>query len=658
MLTDGDPMQVHRDVRSLLRGEMADPERVCRTARDLLGTAVAADPDRPGSWPVYRLLATDVRMVLALMDRTTVESHEPEAFRAFLLRVLRYLFVSGQHQVGATTGRTVHRSWTAALGADHPDTLAAANRLGASLFGLGKFEGARALFEDALGRSRQVLGPGHPLSVVLAGNLSGSLIELAEHEAARALDEDTVRVSRQVLGEDHPDTLRVAGSLAVSLFWCAEYETARALNEDTLRRYQQVLGADHPDTLAAAVNLAVIFRTLERYEEARALTEDTLRRRERVLGADHRDTLASAACLASDEDRIRRGADDPSSTRAIARFRQLRRDLDAMLAAAEKGAAVPVADERALDLSRRAKDFTQRDDVRMPAALELAKLTGHEAEGARLLIGFAVNRAFVVHQRLDAAVALAELDGFREGGAGLLAHLADDTSFEEVYRVYAAAALARVDGYADVGAGLLTRLADDRAVDEVTREYAASDLAKVRGYEAEGVTLLIGFANDTALESRTRLYAAGAVARVDGYANEGVELLTRLATDTTFDGRVSAAAKLRVVGFREESARLLLQLATDTTFGARARVDAARFLCGCDENERQRDGVCQAGEKEAWEELDPALAGGGHEAEGVRILLDLSRDTAFPERSYATYELKWVLTQRALRNPENWRPEW
>lgn len=248
------------------------------------------DPDGPGSWDDYRRLVPQVRTLLSRPDFT---SYESERFRALLVRVVRFFYLSEQHQLGVNIARPIHRDWAAALGEDHRDTLAMANRLAGCLFGGGRSEEARTLWEDILPRLRRTLGEAHPDTRNVAGNLAATLKSVGEPEAARDLMEETLRLNREALGHDHPVTLRAAGNLAISMYDARDYEGARALREDTLLRYRRTLGEDHPDTLQEAAALAFSLDGLGEHEAARALDEDTWQRRLRVLGENHPKTRAS-----------------------------------------------------------------------------------------------------------------------------------------------------------------------------------------------------------------------------------------------------------------------------------------------------------------------------------------------------------------------------
>ncbi|MFF4603073.1 tetratricopeptide repeat protein [Streptomyces sp. NPDC001339] len=250
-----------------------DVEDLRRRALSLDAGLSVRDPDLPASWPEYRALAS---LVWILLSRPDFRSHEAESFRALLIRVLRYLFVSGQYQSGATIGRKIRHDWTGALGTEHPDTLAAANRLAGCLFGLRKYEDARALFADLLPRCERTLGGEHPQTLAVAGNLCASLTALGAYQDARERCWDVLRRSQWALGPDHPSTLRAASNLVVILRHLDDHQTARAVAEDTVPRYRRTLGDHHPDTVNAAKDLVAVLRELREDDRAQFLVQDLL----------------------------------------------------------------------------------------------------------------------------------------------------------------------------------------------------------------------------------------------------------------------------------------------------------------------------------------------------------------------------------------------
>ncbi|MEU7225751.1 tetratricopeptide repeat protein [Streptomyces chrestomyceticus] len=253
------------------RSEDDDPEDLRRHILALHADFAVSDPELPASWPDYRKLASLVRI---LFNRPDHRSHASQEFRALLVQVLRYLYVSGQHEPGVALARIADAAWSETLGEDHPDTLAVANRLAGCLVGLRKYAEARDSFADLLPRCERTLGWEDPLTLTVAGNLCGCLSALGAHEEARQRCEDVLRRSRLALGPDDPRTLRAAASLASFLRRLGDHEAALDVLEDALLRYRRALGEDHPDTLHAKRDLVALLRELGEDGRAQAVVRD------------------------------------------------------------------------------------------------------------------------------------------------------------------------------------------------------------------------------------------------------------------------------------------------------------------------------------------------------------------------------------------------
>lgn len=256
-------------------------EDVQRAVLELYADTRGADPGNPASWPAYRQLAAHVRTLLsqvAFHDRTS------EPFRALFVCLLRYYFLSRQSRLGVRIARPIYDDWVRALGVEHPDTLAMANRLAGCLLGAGENEDARALWADTLERSRRTLGEAHPDTLTVASNLAIVVDMLGQQDDAWNVIAKTLRTSRQELGHDHPIALRAAGMLANMMRRAKDHTAARPLLEDTLRRHRQTFGAGNTETLAVAANLADTLRELGEDAAARELDEDITRHRGQAPG--------------------------------------------------------------------------------------------------------------------------------------------------------------------------------------------------------------------------------------------------------------------------------------------------------------------------------------------------------------------------------------
>ncbi|MFF8941418.1 FxSxx-COOH system tetratricopeptide repeat protein [Streptomyces sp. NPDC014864] len=296
---DHETFQIHRLTQAIVRDHTAPAD--VTAAQDDVATLLAAvnpgNPDTPAAWPQWAALTSH----LTAHPRTTM--HQPSLRQAFL-KAARYLVLSGQAQAARDLTITVHSTWTAALGTDHPDTLAIAETRGHATVDVGKHSEGRRLNEDTLERRRRVLGEDHPHTIQSANNLASTLNSLGEHAKAHRMHTDTLERRRRVLGEDHPDTLTSANNLATTLHSLGEYAEAHRMHTDTLERRRRVLGEDHPHTIQSANNLATTLYSLGEYAEARRMHTDTLERRRRVMGEDHPDTLTSAGNLATTLERL------------------------------------------------------------------------------------------------------------------------------------------------------------------------------------------------------------------------------------------------------------------------------------------------------------------------------------------------------------------
>jgi TIR domain/Tetratricopeptide repeat len=331
---DQQGLKIHRLTQAILRDHNADHQAAYQSLVVRMLQAVAPDgTDDPADWPQW------ARLVPHLLTVTVAGS--PAAFRPLACATARYLIVSGQTRAALDLAARLQATWSAELGPDDPDTLAAAeqwghalrdigdearslevnrdtyerrrrvlgdddpatlmsaNNLAVSLGGIGRYKEALPIAQDTYERRRRVLGEDHPDTLWSAAGLGETLGELGHLQEALSLEQDAHERRRRVLGEDHPGTLNKATFIVWTLYALNRRQEADALERDVLERYRRVLGEDHHETLSAMSNHAKTLWTLGQQREAAALERDVLERFRRVLGEDHPDTLSSAASLAS-----------------------------------------------------------------------------------------------------------------------------------------------------------------------------------------------------------------------------------------------------------------------------------------------------------------------------------------------------------------------
>lgn len=286
-------VQVHRLIQALLRDDLnADEQEEYRQEVHLLlaGTA-PADPDDEAQWPRFS------ELVPHLGPAQVTESRTPEV-RDFALRMIRFLFRTGQFAAGREFAEECIRQWTGHSGPDDPDVLAAQRYLGDILRDSGEYQAAFALTGATLERARQALPADSHITLALMTGYSADLRAQGDFTAARDLNADAVRRLEASLGPDHPRTLRAQHNLAIDLCFISDYTGARDLLQRTHVTQSQTLnGISKVDVLSSWSSLSRAVRLAGEYAEARLLAEDAYEFGRKELGADHPRTLWTGKAL-------------------------------------------------------------------------------------------------------------------------------------------------------------------------------------------------------------------------------------------------------------------------------------------------------------------------------------------------------------------------
>jgi NB-ARC domain/Tetratricopeptide repeat len=193
------------------------------------------------------------------------------------------------------------------LGPDHPHTLNTRHNLADWRGWAGDPAGAAVAFEQLLTDRLRVLGPDHPHTLDTRNNLARCRGEAGDPVGAAAALEQLLTDRLRVLGPDHPHTLDTRHNLAYRRGEAGDPAGAATTLEQLLTDYLRVFGPDHPETLATRHNLARWQGWAGDPAGAAAAFEQLLVDRLRVLGPDHRWTLDARHNLA----RWRGEAGDP-----------------------------------------------------------------------------------------------------------------------------------------------------------------------------------------------------------------------------------------------------------------------------------------------------------------------------------------------------------
>jgi tetratricopeptide (TPR) repeat protein len=178
----------------------------------------------------------------------------------------------------------------AALGAEHPDTLAAQEDLAWFLCGgLRRYDEAEPLSRQTWEARRRVLGPEDAdtlNSMDTYGSVLGHLGRLAE---AEQLMRQCWEARQHVLGKDNVDTLTTQGNLGFLLVEQGRWEEVVAILEECLRERRRLWGTDRDG--APTNNLAAALLGLGKLREAEDLLVERVKGMAELRGEDHPNTL-------------------------------------------------------------------------------------------------------------------------------------------------------------------------------------------------------------------------------------------------------------------------------------------------------------------------------------------------------------------------------
>jgi tetratricopeptide (TPR) repeat protein len=188
---------------------------------------------------------------------------------------------------------------TVKLGADDRDTLRSRYVL-ATLYQLqGKLVLAEPLYREVLAKHTEKLGPDHPDTVAAKCRLATLYQEQGNSARAEAIYQEVVAVLSSRLGADHVETLRARHSLAELYRAEGRDALAEALHQDLLALRSAKLGTDHLDTTLSRDCLAMLYSSMKKPGQAIALLEESLELKKTQLGPDHREVLGRQVTLGS-----------------------------------------------------------------------------------------------------------------------------------------------------------------------------------------------------------------------------------------------------------------------------------------------------------------------------------------------------------------------
>jgi hypothetical protein len=289
----GRTIQVHRLVQKLVQDELP-PEEQARIQHEVhlfLAAYNAGDPDDDTSWRNYSALLGH------LTPAKVPDCRVPEV-RSFAIRMLSYLFSSGDYHSAETMARDFIEQWSAESGPQHPDVIAVQLAQTNTLRELGDYDAAAELNGEVLATAEKVLGPDHDTTL---RSLRGSAADLrASGDFRAALDRSRESLHRyeEAYGPDDDGTLRAVNNLAIDYGLTGDYARARELHHRSYVGWKQQESRGVMASMLNALNgLARAVRLSGSYSEACDLGDDAYAIGLDALGAEHNWTLRTGKDL-------------------------------------------------------------------------------------------------------------------------------------------------------------------------------------------------------------------------------------------------------------------------------------------------------------------------------------------------------------------------
>ncbi|KAF2804921.1 TPR-like protein [Mytilinidion resinicola] len=242
------------------------------------------------NWAVCQALFPHARAVVACQP---AGGRAVEAWASVLFKAAWYAYEMGKYKEAEEMSQGALEAREAALGAEHPDTLASMNNLAT-----GKCKEAENMDRKVLEAREKTLGREHPSTLMSMNNLALVLQEQGKYEQTEGMNGQALEGWEKVLGKEHPDTLMSMNNLATVLKEQGKYQEAEKMNRQALEMRKKVLGEEHPDTLRSLNNLALVLQEQGKYKQAEEMNRQVLEGWEKVLGKEHPDTLRSVYNLA------------------------------------------------------------------------------------------------------------------------------------------------------------------------------------------------------------------------------------------------------------------------------------------------------------------------------------------------------------------------
>jgi tetratricopeptide (TPR) repeat protein len=177
------------------------------------------------------------------------------------------------------------------LGADHPDTLAAVQKLTAAYLAAGRTTDAVRWVQWVLDRRARTLGRDHREVLAARRDLGHALVAAGQLQDAVGVLEQLAADTERLYGPDNLETLGARDELAAAYLASGQPSEAADLYRGTLAGRERVQGGRNPQTLVTRQGLADASLADGRVKDAIGAYKKVLSGREKELGPDDLQTL-------------------------------------------------------------------------------------------------------------------------------------------------------------------------------------------------------------------------------------------------------------------------------------------------------------------------------------------------------------------------------
>jgi tetratricopeptide (TPR) repeat protein len=183
------------------------------------------------------------------------------------------------------------------LGAGHPHTILAGQRLAEACLAAGRADDAVTWFQRLLDTQAVKLGPDHHDLIGTRLRLGHALVAARQFDRAVSVLERVLSDSEQVRGPEHTNTLGARDELAAAYLAAGRHSDAITSYRRTLADRERTQGSRSLQTMTTRQGLADSYLASGLAKEAASAYKRVVADRERALGPDHLDTIRARYSL-------------------------------------------------------------------------------------------------------------------------------------------------------------------------------------------------------------------------------------------------------------------------------------------------------------------------------------------------------------------------